>query len=218
MVARDTTVRRVRSGLARFADGLWRRWRSLVARLAPAARAVARVLAPAVLAVARAARSVRAVRDPRSSAAAASRPEAAALAGAGAFAFAAGAAARIAIAAALREPLASVAVAVVTSACWALGRRVVFAVLRRQEPRGPASGVTAAWAIGLLPYAVAVRGPLVAVAFAASAVLTFRGLEGAFGDRRRALALCALTYGAEAVGGLTAWVVVNGLVVLPALG
>lgn len=210
MVARDTPSRAPRLNASRLLNGVWRRWASAVGRAAGATRRAATGVAGRERPFATLAS---ALGDPRAFASRATRRQAVTVAIVGASAFALGAVGRIAILAALDEPLGPAATAIAASACWTAGRWAVFAVLTSVGTRVPGDRVLAAWAVGLMPYAAAVWWPLAIPAFAASIVLTHRSLEGATGDRHRADLLCALAYGAEAVGALTNWVVANGLLI-----
>lgn len=159
-----------------------------------------------------------ALRDPAAFAANADSRRAGQVAVAGAAAVVLGATLRIGLAAATGGRFGPVVVAIAIGACWLIGRYAVFALVAAGSSGPPPTHVLTAWSIGLLPYALALSGPLTAVAFAVSAYLTFTGLRGPRADDRRAIVMCGLAYGGEAVAAFTSWAVANGLAVIPFLG
>lgn len=87
---------------------------------------------------------------------------------------------------------------------WAVARYVLlrFAAADELEP----NAVRGAWAIGTLPWAVAVDPVTTALAFVISATITWQALERLGASRRRAVRAVALAFGAQLVITLIAWV------------
>lgn len=109
---------------------------------------------------------------------------------------------------------AAAAWAAATDVAWAGGRLAIMAWAGRLRGRAP----WGAWALGLIPFAVAVTPLLAAIAWAASGVLTWWTLRIAGRDTISARRMIAAAWGTQAAVAVIAWIAVNAWVVLLASG
>lgn len=102
---------------------------------------------------------------------------------------------------------ASLAVSASDAAWLALWAGLRLVLLRLASPAELAEDprLTAAWAGGLLPFALAWVAPLRVVAFGASAWLTFRALR-TLAERRMSLALTGIAFGTQLAADVVVWV------------
>lgn len=102
------------------------------------------------------------------------------------------------------QPRVVAAAAGAGSVLWAVVRLALMRVTARGS-ESDARAITGAWALGMLAYAVGVTPSLRALAWAASAALTWYALWRLGEERRTATRMVAVAWGAQAVVVVLSW-------------